>query len=109
MPSRARIFRPTKSAMQSGKRNTEQWLLEYEPRDPRFIEHIMGWTGSSDTSRQVRVPFNTKEEAIQFCQKHSIDYHVQDPKQPRFIAKSYADNFAYNRIDTYQQTHKPEA
>lgn len=104
-PTKARIFRPAKTAMQSGTRNTAQWTVEFEPRDDRFIEHLMGWTGSEDTTQQVRMRFDTKPEAIRFCEKHKLEYTVTEPRRSRFKPKSYEANFSTHRIDTYRDTH----
>ena len=58
---RARIYKPAKNAMQSGKARTKQWVLEYEPESPRTIDPLMGWTSSSDTQSQVRLRFESRE------------------------------------------------
>ena len=93
----ARIYRPARTAMQSGTAKTKAWVLDYEPEQPRVIEPLMGWTSSSDMKQQVRLSFDTKEEAIAYCEREGIAYQVFDskPHQRRII--SYADNFAYGR------------
>lgn len=93
----ALIIKPAKSAMQSGRANTKEWLLLYELEQPRSIEPLMGWTSSGDMKQQLRLKFDTKEEAIAYCERHSIPYRVQETQEgaPRVMA--YADNFAFNR------------
>ncbi len=89
----ARIYRPSKSAMTSGRRNTHHWLLEFIPEDQRRLDPLMGWTSSADTRRQIRLRFDTKEEAIGYAQRHGIDYRVEPEQHRRVHLRTYADNF----------------
>ncbi len=98
MSLKARIFRPAKNAMQSGRKGTKHWRLEYAPAAHKFVEPLMGWTGSTDTSEQVEIDFDDKESAIAFCEANNIDYTVFEPKQRRLHLKAYADNFSYLRV-----------
>lgn len=93
----ARIFKPSKTAMQSGRGRTKDWLLEYEPQSAREIDPLMGWTSSNDTRSQIRLRFETKEEAIAYATRHGIPYSVQEPQGRKMIKKSYADNFKFGR------------
>ena len=93
----ARIFRPSKTAMQSGKANTKDWLLEFEPSAARRSDPLMGWTQTGDTEGQVRLAFETKEEAVRYADQHGIAFQLIDPKPAKRIIKAYADNFAFNR------------
>jgi hypothetical protein len=94
----ARIFRPSRTAMQSGKGNTLEWLLEFELRDARRPDPLMGWTQTGDTdSSQVRLAFETKEEAVRYADTHGIAFQLIDPKPAKRIIKAYADNFAFHR------------
>ena len=92
----ARIYKPAKNAMQSGSGNKE-WVLDYEPSEPRTVEPLMGWTSSSDMKTQVHLSFGSKEEAIAYCERHGIPYSVSEPKQAARRVMAYADNFAYSR------------
>ncbi|MBV9331539.1 MAG: ETC complex I subunit [Alphaproteobacteria bacterium] len=94
---RARIYRPAKNAMQSGRARTKLWLLEYEPERPRGIDPLMGWTSSSDMRQQVQLEFDTKEEAIAYAERENIPFDVFEPHPPAPKAKSYADNFRFDR------------
>jgi hypothetical protein len=87
--------------MQSGTAKTKEWVLDYEPEEPREIEPLMGWTSSSDMRQQLRLTFDTKEEAIAYCERHGIAYQVLEPRTPARRAISYADNFAYRRRDPW--------
>lgn len=100
--ARARIFRPAKNAMQSGRAKTKLWVLEFVSTE-RHVEPLMGWTGSRDTKPQVNLRFDTKEAAIAYATRHGIDYQVIEPKTPRPLLKAYADNFKADRSD--QWTH----
>ncbi|MFI4973966.1 MAG: ETC complex I subunit [Caulobacterales bacterium] len=93
----ARIFRPARNAMQSGKAKTHEWVLEFEPASARVSDPLMGWTQSSDMNGQVRIPFETREEAVSYAQRHGISFELVEPKEPKRIVKAYADNFAFNR------------
>ncbi len=93
----ARIYRPARTAMQSGKAKTSQWVLEFEQQVPRKIEPLMGYTASFDTTQQLRLTFPTAEAAEAYCQRHGIAYSVQKPHEQRRRRTSYSENFAYNR------------
>ena len=93
----ARIYRPAKTAMQSGTANSREWLLEYEPEQPREIEPLMGWTSSGDMRQQVALAFETAEEAVAYAEAHGIAYQLFEPHAPNPRPKSYADNFRFDR------------
>jgi hypothetical protein len=95
--AQARIYRPAKSAMQSGGANTQQWRLEYAEATRRRPDPLMGWTSANDTLNQVHLRFATLDEAVAFAQKHGLDYTIIEPHQRTFRPKSYADNFRYDR------------
>lgn len=94
---RVRIYRPSKTVMQSGRANTQRWVLEFEPSERRRLEPLMGWTSSGDTRGQVRLAFDSKEEAIAFAERHAYAYSVEEPRHPAVRPKSYADNFRHDR------------
>ena len=89
---KAKIYIPTKTAMQSGIGKTKKWLLEFETRDKNY-NSLMGWESSEDTLDQVKLEFDSKEKAITYAVKNNISYVVVEPKNKEFIIKSYADNF----------------
>ena len=94
----ARIFKPAKTAMQSGYGKTKKWVLEYEPETPREVEPLMGWTSSGDMSSQIRLTFSSKEDAVAYAERNGIAYQVFEPKSRVIRPKAYADNFKYGRI-----------
>lgn len=90
-----RIYRPSKSAMQSGRAKAQDWVMEYELKTARQPEVLMGWTSSGDSLNQVRLNFPTLEEAIIYAKKKGWDYTVQ-PAQERIVnPRNYVDNFKY--------------
>jgi NADH dehydrogenase ubiquinone Fe-S protein 4 len=93
----ARIYSPARTAMQSGKAKTGYWVLEYEPEKPKKIDPLMGYTSSGDMKAQIRLRFETREEAIGYAQKHGIPYRVELPKESVRRQISYSDNFRYDR------------
>ena len=92
-----RIYRPAKNAMQSGRANATRWLLEYDPADAQEASALMGWAGSHDTNRQLKLWFATKEEAVAFAQSKNLAYRIEEPHERVVKPKSYADNFAFKR------------
>jgi hypothetical protein len=88
-----RIYRPAKTATQSGRAKTRRWVLEYAPRGKREVDDLMGWTSSNDTTAQVRLSFATEAEAIAYAKRRDLNYVVDEPRSRRVRPKSYADNF----------------
>lgn len=91
----ARIFCPTKNAMQSGLKKCSKWIFEYAPDRPRDIDPLMGWTGSSDMAAQIGLTFDTKQEAVAYAERNGIDYVVIEPHVRKKRLKNYADVFAF--------------
>ena len=89
---KAKIYIPTKSAMQSGFGKSEKWLLEFKTKDQEK-NPLMGWESSSDTLTELKLEFSTKELAINYAKKKKIDFEVIEPKKRKTLKKSYADNF----------------
>lgn len=93
----ARIYQPARTAMQSGKARTKRWVLEFEPEQPREIEPLMGWTASSDMRQQVVLDFDSRDEAVNYAKANKIPYQLFEPQQATPKAKSYSDNFRFDR------------
>ena len=89
---KARIYKPAKTAMQSAKRNTKKWLLEFDTLDTG-VNPLMGWETSQDTMSEVKLEFPSKMQAVNYAKKNNIDYYVVEPQKSKIIKKSYADNF----------------
>jgi len=89
---RAKIYIPSKTAMQSGRGKTKKWLLSFETKNTK-TNPLMGWESGEDTLSEVVLKFSSKEKAINYAKKNNISYQVIEPKKSNFIIKSYADNF----------------
>ena len=89
---KAKIYKPNKTAMQSGLGKIDKWILEFKTEDPTK-NPLMGWESSSDTYTELKLEFTTKELAITYAKKNKIDFEVIEPKQRKVVKKSYADNF----------------
>ena len=93
----ARIYKPSKSSMSSGRARTKDWVLEFEPASARRLDPLMGWSASSDMDGQVKMSFETSQEAVAYCQAHGIAFQLTPEKPRRHVIKAYADNFAAGR------------
>ena len=93
----ARIFRPARTAMQSGMAAAEKWVVEYEPAIRPAADPLMGWTSSADLHGQVRLDFDSQEEAVAYAERHGIPFRLHEPQEAPVILKAYADNFATSR------------
>jgi ETC complex I subunit conserved region len=93
----ARIYKPARTAMQSGTAKTKEWVLDYEPEQRPVIDPLMGWTSSGDMKQQLRLRFDTKEEAVAYCERNGIAYEVFEAPPQKHTRMSYSDNFAYTR------------
>lgn len=89
----ARIFRPARTATQSGRAKTMRWLLEMEPESRKQVDPLCGWIGSDDTAQQIQLRFPSKEAAIAYAERQGIEYRVFEPHERVIRPKSYADNF----------------
>ena len=92
---KAKIYIPTKTAMQSGRGKLKKWVLEFVTKDSS-INPLMGWESSTDTLREVILQFSSKEKAIEYAKSNNIAYTIVEPKKKEFVIKSYADNFTKN-------------
>jgi len=97
----ARIFRPARTAMQSGKAKTERWTLSYEPEVPVSVEPLMGYTSSSDMKRQIKLSFDTQEEAVAYAEKNGIPYQLLPAQDDTRKKISYSDNFKFGRLQSW--------
>ena len=92
---KAKIYIPTKTAMQSGRGKVKKWVLEFETKDPT-INPLMGWESYEYTMGEVRLEFSTKDKAVDFAKKNNINFNIIEPKKRKFVIKSYSDNFTKN-------------
>ena len=89
---KAKIYIPTKNAMQSGLGKADKWIIEFNTKNTG-INPLMGWESSTDTLSELKLEFPTKELAIEYAKKNKIDFEVVEPQKRKIIKKAYADNF----------------
>jgi ETC complex I subunit conserved region len=87
--------------MQSGTAKTKDWVLDFEPEEPREIEPLMGWTSSGDMRQEVSLRFETAEEAVAYCEREGIPYQLFPAKAKQPPTLSYSDNFSYKRREAW--------
>jgi hypothetical protein len=96
-----RIYKPAKTAMQSGKGGTDAWVLEPDGTSAVTVDPLMGWSGSTDTDKQVRLTFPTREDAVRYAEQAGLAYTVTEPTTHKTKPRSYADNFKFGRIGSW--------
>ena len=90
---KAKIYKPSKTAMQSGRSKFNKWVLKFNNNRNQIKDSLMGWNGGSNTISQVELKFDTKEDAINYAKRNDIEYVVLESSERKVITKSYADNF----------------
>ena len=96
-----KIYKPSKTSMQSGLGKTKKWLAEYISNEETVKDNLMGWNSSSDTKSQIKVFFDSKEQAIEWAKNNNYQYFVEEPKIRKVKIKSYASNFDINRKEPW--------
>lgn len=96
-PVLAKIYQPSKTAMQSGKAKSQNWVLEFDVDVKRKRDPLMGWVGADSTDQQVRLTFESRDEAIAYAKRENIAFTVVESRKPKRIIKTYADNFSADR------------
>jgi len=96
-----KIYKPSKTAMQSGQGKTKKWLAEYISDTDKEKDSLMGWNSSSDTNSQIKMFFETKEQAILWAKKNNYQYFVEEPKFKNIKPKSYSSNFDFKRKEPW--------
>ena len=86
------IYKPSKTAMQSGMNKTKKWLLEYPP-GKKHNDHLMGWPGSENSMQHIKLSFETKEQAINYAKKQKLNFNVIEPNPIKRKIQKYEDNF----------------
>ena len=92
---KAKIYKPSKTSMQSGYRKSKNWILQFDTLDTK-INPLMGWESSVDTMSEIKLEFSTKEQAVNYAKKNNIDYYIIEPQKRKIIKKTYSDNFLKN-------------
>ncbi|KAF2152548.1 putative NADH-ubiquinone oxidoreductase 18 kDa subunit [Myriangium duriaei CBS 260.36] len=93
-----RIYRPAKTATQSGDWHGHQWRMDWDvlQKGHRWENPLMGWQSSADFMQGTKMAFASKEDAIRFAQKQGYEYFVQEPNERRIIPKAYATQFVHS-------------
>jgi len=89
---KAKIYKPSKTAMQSGLAKSDKWVVEFLTKKPS-INPLMGWESSTDTLTELKLEFSSKDLAINYAKKNKIVYELIDSQERKIVKKSYADNF----------------
>lgn len=97
----AKIYKPSKTSMQSGLAQTKKWILEFNSEKPKTIEPLMGWTSSLDTKEQIKLSFTSLQDAILYAKKNNIKFEVVKNNVRKYKPKAYSDNFNYNRLNLW--------
>ena len=93
----ARIYKPAKTAMQSGRAKTKDWVLEFVSSAKRVSDPVMGWTSIDDMTGQVRLHFDSREQAIAYAKREGLTFSVEEPRETKRLVKSYSENFSADR------------
>tara|TARA_B100000427_G_scaffold108896_1_gene90316 strand:- start:242 stop:547 length:306 start_codon:yes stop_codon:yes gene_type:complete len=96
-----KIYKPSRSAMQSGAGKSKKWIAEYITETDTSKDYLMGWNSSTDTKTQIKLFFETKEQAIQWAKKSKYQYFVEEAKIKKIKIKSYASNFDMNKKEPW--------
>ncbi|MGB7405048.1 MAG: NADH dehydrogenase ubiquinone Fe-S protein 4, partial [Pacificimonas sp.] len=89
----AKIYQRPQSAMTSGKARNDEWILQYDPADRQVADPMTGWAGSQDTRRQLKMRFDSREDAVSYAERNGIDARVEEPPVHRLKLQAYSDNF----------------
>jgi hypothetical protein len=103
---RVRVYRPAKSAAQSGRGKTHEWVVEPELVTPRAPEPIMGWASAGDTlgELQGRLRFASVDEALAFVKYKGWEAIVEEATERRIQPRNYLDNFKIVRPEDEERT-----
>lgn len=91
--TKAIIYKPSKTSMQSGRQNTKKWILTYTMPLPQKADSLTGWVGSGSTLNQLKLKFSSKEKAVHYASQNGLSFEIREPHQSSFKQKSYAENF----------------
>ena len=83
--------------MQSGKGKSKNWVLLHVRQSGRGIDPLMGYSSSSDMQAQVRLTFDTKEEAETYARRQGLAYRIEAPHDAEVKRSVYTDNFQSGR------------
>tara|TARA_B110000495_G_C22836766_1_gene488080 strand:- start:103 stop:408 length:306 start_codon:yes stop_codon:yes gene_type:complete len=96
-----KIYKPSKTATQSGIGKTKKWLAEYISDEETVKDNLMGWNSSADTKTQIKVFFDTKSQAIEWAKDNDYQYFIDESKERKIKIKTYSSNFDTNRKESW--------
>ena len=89
----ARIIEEQRRTTQSGKARDGRWTLEFERSEAQRPDPLTGWAGSGDTKTQIRLAFESKEDALAYAERQGFEAHVITAPPVKLKLQSYSDNF----------------
>ncbi|MCX8500178.1 MAG: ETC complex I subunit [Alphaproteobacteria bacterium] len=98
MEKTVQIFRRPKNAMQSGRAQTAEYCLNFDPTPPPVSDPLMGWTSSSDTRSQIHLKFKSLEDALNYAKTQGLRPVITQGSEQKLRLQSYADNFKHDRV-----------
>ncbi len=90
-----RIYKPSKSATQSGRAKAAGWVVEYDNDASVGVDPLMGWSSAESTLGQIRLNFETQDDAIDYAKRKGLEYTVFAEQERRVKPRNYTDNFKY--------------
>ncbi len=103
----ARIYRTSRSVMQSGDANARAWMLEFEPAGKCWIEPLMSWTATDDPFAQIRLRFPSLSAAVSYAEREGLTYRVIEPPARRRISKTYREAIAGQALRSSRTVRLP--
>ncbi|UAT42682.1 ETC complex I subunit [Anaplasmataceae bacterium AB001_6] len=96
MSGNLKIYKDKNSVTQSGYNKSSRWIVssaDFNEREPESY-NVNGLFFSTDTNAQMRLYFDSKEEAIKFVKSTGKEFSVvEDLGNETLQAKNYAANF----------------
>ena len=89
----ARIIEQQRGTTQSGKAKAGRWTLEIERTEALKPDPLTGWAGSGDTETQLRLSFDSKDEALAYARSKGLEVHIVPAAPVGLKIQAYADNF----------------
>lgn len=107
---RVRIYRPAKTATQSGRSKTHHWVVEPALLTARDPEPLMGWSSAGDTMSELRgrLRFATLDEALSFARSKGWEGVVEPAAERRVVPRNYLDNFRITRPEDEERKIKEQ-
>ncbi len=91
------------STMTTGDLQNYQWQLTWKHAN-RWTNPLMGWSSSADPQAQVKLNFDSKEDAIHFAKKNGWKFETRAPhalanENVEAGRNNYTHNFLTRRVE----------